>query len=81
LFSGVKERPEMARIGELFIVCGFCGTKSNSKAFAETEALEAALATGYTLPCPKCGKQILCNKSNTTYALEESGGGGGIDFK
>ncbi len=70
----------MAQIRELFIVCGFCGTKSNSKAFADTEALEAALATGHTLACPKCGKQILCNKSNTSYTVEESAGNGGIDF-
>ncbi len=70
----------MARIRELLIVCGFCGTKINSKAFAQSDALEAALASGHTLACPKCGKQILCNKSNTTYSIEESAGSGGIDF-
>jgi hypothetical protein len=70
----------MARIKELFVECGFCGTKFNSKAFAETDALESALATGHMVDCPKCGKRILCNKSNTSYTLEESAGTGGIDF-
>ena len=70
----------MSRIRELSIVCGFCGTKFNSKAFSESEVLEAALATGYSVGCPKCGKQILCNKSNTSYTLDESAGTGGIDF-
>ena len=70
----------MARIRELFIVCGFCGTKFNSKDFSESEVLDAALATGHSVGCPKCGKQILCNKSNSSYTLEESAGTGGIDF-
>jgi len=70
----------MARIRELFIECGFCGTKSASKAFAETEALEAALAAGHMVICPKCGKRILCNRGNTSYTLEDFAGPGGIDF-
>jgi hypothetical protein len=70
----------MAQIRELSIMCGFCGTKANSKAFAETEALEAALASGYMVSCPKCGKRILCNRANTSYTAEASAGTGGIDF-
>jgi hypothetical protein len=70
----------MARIRELSVKCGFCGTRSNSKAFAETEALEAAFASGYMVSCTKCGKRILCNRGNTSYTVEESAGTGGIDF-
>ncbi len=70
----------MARIRELSIKCGFCGTKFHSKAFAETEALEAALASGHMINCPKCGKSILCNRGNTSYTADESAGTGGIDF-
>ena len=70
----------MAKIRELSIQCGFCGTKFHSKAFTDTVVLEAALASGHTDRCPKCGKDILCNKANTTWVIEESGGGGGIDF-
>ncbi len=71
----------MARIKELLIECGFCGLKFHSKAFAETETLNAALAAGHTVGCPKCGKDILCNKNNTSYSLDEPNGAGGIDFK
>lgn len=70
----------MARIRELFIECGFCGTKFHSNAFAQTEALEAALTAGHMVSCPKCGKRILCNKGNTSYTVEDSAGSGGIDF-
>lgn len=70
----------MARIRELFIECGFCGTKFHSMAFAEAEVLEAALAAGHMVNCPKCGKRILCNKGNTSYTVEDSAGTGGIDF-
>jgi|WetSurMetagenome_2_1015567.scaffolds.fasta_scaffold848494_2 hypothetical protein len=71
----------MARIRELTIQCGFCTTRHQSRAFAETGALESALAAGYTAKCPKCGKDILCNKANTTWSVEESGPAGAIEFK
>ena len=70
----------MAQIRELSITCGFCGTKSGSKAFSDSEVLEKALAKGHSVDCVKCGKQVLCNKNNTSYTVEESAGGGGIDF-
>jgi hypothetical protein len=70
----------MAQIRELTIRCGFCGTKFHSRDFTDTTVLEAALLAGHTDHCPKCGKDILCNKANTTWVIEESGGGGGIDF-
>jgi hypothetical protein len=71
----------MARIRELIIECGFCATRHHSKAFADTEALESALAAGYTAKCPKCGKNVLCNKVNMTWSVEESGPAGAIEFK
>jgi DNA-directed RNA polymerase subunit RPC12/RpoP len=80
MMQATEEGREMAQIRELSIVCGFCGTKFHSKAFTESETLEAALTTGHSVGCPKCGKQILCNKSNTSYTVDEAGGTGGIDF-
>ena len=77
---GDEGGPVMARIKDLLITCGFCGTKSHSKAFVDTEALESALAAGHMVDCPKCGKRILCNKSNTSHTVEDSEGSGGIDF-
>ncbi len=71
----------MARISQLTIECGFCGHKFHSNAFAETKALEAALHAGHTAHCLKCGKDILCNKSNTTWSVEDSGSDGAIEFK
>jgi hypothetical protein len=65
----------------LTIQCGFCATRHDSKAFEDTGALETALAAGYSAKCPKCGKQILCNKVNTSWSVEESGGAGAIEFK
>ena len=61
-------------------MCGFCGTKFNSKAFSETQVLDSALAAGHSVSCVKCGKSILCNKNNTSYTLEDSASTGGIDF-
>jgi hypothetical protein len=81
MVRATMEGTEMAQIREISIECGFCGTKFHSKAFTESKDLEAALGAGYMVDCPKCGKQILCNKSNTSYSVEETGGGsGGIDF-
>lgn len=71
----------MARITDLTVECGFCGTRFHSNAFTDTGVLEAALAGGYSTRCTKCAKDVLCNKRNTTWAVEESGPGGGIEFK
>lgn len=70
----------MACISQLTIECGFCATRFHSNAFTETRALESALAGGYSARCTKCGKDILCNKGNTTWSVEETGPGGGIEF-
>ena len=71
----------MARIRELIIECGFCGTRFHSMAFTDTVVLEAALERGHTAHCPKCGKSVLCNRGNTTWTIEESGPPGAIEFK
>lgn len=71
----------MARIKDLTIECGFCGTRFHSNAFAESGPLESALVGGYTARCTKCGKDILCNTRNTKWSVEEAGSGGGIEFK
>jgi hypothetical protein len=77
--ESVKDGLLMARIRELFIVCGFCGTKFNSKAFAQSDALEAALAAGHTSGCPKCGKQILQQQQYDLFSRRVCRVGG-IDF-
>lgn len=70
----------MARISELTIECGFCATRFRSNAFAESGPLESALASGHSVRCIKCGKTILCNTRNTTWSVEETGPGAGIEF-
>lgn len=64
------------RIKDVFIKCGHCGHRFESRnKIGDVRGFETAITMGNKVACPNCREMIDCNKENMSYVLEGSVGG------